>query len=349
MRILHVVESFGGGVTSALMSYVSSTPELEHHVLLRVREGDYKPGGELEAFKSVNTLPESHTKSIGVVRRVVSQVKPDIVHAHSSFAGAYVRLAVWNKKRQRIVYTPHCYAFERRDLNAPKRFVFRAVEHLLALNTYSIAACSRREASVLGKILAPKTVYVPNFAGDLERIVVASQSDSSGFPIVGSGRMAPQRDPFFFARIADVVHSRDTSVALGWIGGGQGTYQEALEKSGVKTTGWLSLPEALQTLKSSQVYIHTAAWDGFPMSVLESVALGVPTLVRKSPAFFDAPAELVFSDEVALANAALDLVLDSKTGERNLVEANLALWRDYLKENNQQVQAIRLREVYGLI
>ncbi len=67
--------------------------------------------------------------AIAGVRRLVSQLAPDVVHAHSSFPGVYARAALLHGPR--LVYTPHCFAFERRDVGWVARSTYRAVERAL--------------------------------------------------------------------------------------------------------------------------------------------------------------------------------------------------------------------------
>lgn len=44
------------------------------------------------------------------IRRIASEIKPDIIHLHSSKAGALGRFA-FNGKRVPLFYTPHGYSF----------------------------------------------------------------------------------------------------------------------------------------------------------------------------------------------------------------------------------------------
>ncbi|WP_043496649.1 glycosyltransferase [Georgenia sp. SUBG003] len=133
-RVLHVVESYGGGVASAIDAYVAATPELEHHILRRRREGSLAGDASAATFASVTDLPGG-PQAVLAVRRALAVVRPAVLHAHSSRAGVYARLAVRDGRHVRIVYTPHCFAFERRNISLLVRTCCYVVERSLALNT----------------------------------------------------------------------------------------------------------------------------------------------------------------------------------------------------------------------
>ena len=54
--------------------------------------------------------------------------------------------------------------------------------------------------------------------------------------------------------------------------------------------------EVMQGLQKSCLYVHTGAWEGFPMSVIEAAVLGCPVLLRTINAFdgYDFPRDAMF-------------------------------------------------------
>ena len=53
--VLHVVESWGAGVRAAVLQFVASTPEVEHHLLRGVRRSEFSTDDE-SGFASVDDL-----------------------------------------------------------------------------------------------------------------------------------------------------------------------------------------------------------------------------------------------------------------------------------------------------
>lgn len=305
-RILHVTESMGGGVSSALFDYIRNTPELEHHLRYVSRPETAALGEKWRAlFASVEELPAGHFNRLRAVRSTIKQLKPDVVHSHSSFAGFYARLAALKSKRLKQVHTPHCYAFERLDLNSPVRLSLRLIEAALSRNTTVLAGCSPREVSLAQKWpLRSKSVYLPNLATKLEEPEATADSvavRTEVLRIAAAGRIGAQKDPEYFISAIQQLRKAGYRVNPSWIGGGDAALTRRLTQAGVKVTGWLPRAEVFQALSAQDVYLHTAAWEGFPLAVLEASALHLATVVRDIPAFdgLDLPLKIVNSSELA--------------------------------------------------
>lgn len=297
MRILHVVDRETGGVPVAVGSYIENTPMLDHAIL--------SPSADSEVFR---LRPEAATfvqmangrspvAAVRSVRACVRALQPEVVHAHSSFSGAFVRLAL-SHRSVRLVYTPHCFSFERTSASGLERAVFRLAERLLARNTSVIAACSPREAE-LASALAPRrveVVTVPNVSSVPAR---ASQNEPSeaeksprSFKVGMIGRIGGQKDPGAFVETIERLQSLGLPAEGIWLGSGKGVDEDALRARGIRVSGWVSGSRLLQEIDDLDAYVHSAAWEGFPVSILDVLARRVPSVVRNVPSFSYLPPTL---------------------------------------------------------
>ncbi|PPL15763.1 glycosyltransferase [Microterricola pindariensis] len=337
--VLHVVESFGAGTANAVLQYVRSTPSVTHHLLRHVREGEYVDQGDLGVFASVRSLSPNLRDARRDIRKAVETVNPSVVHGHSSFGGAFVRLSIRSSSRQRIVYTPHSFSFEREDLGAARKLILKLVERALAWNTDTIAACSPREMTLAQSMRSDSAVYVPNISATGTAHRPAAKMGAQ--VVAGAGRLSPQRDPDYFIEVVRRLRRVNEEAKFIWVGGGDQTLVDRLHANGISVTGWLSHEEALDTLSNADLYIHTAAWDGFPLTILEAHRLGTPILARHTSALEHAPSNLVFSTVHEITAAAAELLADSSVAD----EVTRG-WEALLAENTVEVQSERLMEVY---
>jgi glycosyltransferase involved in cell wall biosynthesis len=307
--VLHVVESLGGGVLSAMRDYLRSTPTLRHVVLARSRAGD-DTGESFEGLAArVFPAPESLDLAIRAVNQVHRRIQPDIVHAHSSYAGAWVRLS--RVPRRRVVYTPHCFAFERRDLGRPLRAMLHGVEAALSHRTAHVAGVAPREVALARRLRrGQRATYVPNIARIEEDARQRPPRHSRTPVLVGAGRLCPQKDPDYFHRVARRILEQRPDTRLRWIGGGDERHERALRAAGVDVTGWIDRPLAMRALADADVYIHTAAWEGAPISILEAAAIGVPIAARRIPALESLGLPALQDDPSDLADLALSMTTD---------------------------------------
>lgn len=347
-RVLHVVEAFGGGVAAAVRDYVRALPECEHHLVCRLRpEADTLHSDWVQEFRSVHRIEAGHIGAAKFVRSTIAQLKPDVVHAHSSYAGVWARTALVGAGKIRCVYTPHAWAFDREDKSTAERRAYRAVERSLSRRTDVLAGCSRaetQEARKWGGNL--KAVYVPNVAPDTQQEIHGSPArdwtQNSGPLLVGSGRLTMQKDPQWFARVVASLRQAGHPVRALWVGGGDDAIQAELIAQQIEVTGWVDPTTVLRRLAEADLYVHTARWEGFPITVLEAARLNRPMAVRGIRAFDDIGMPLVLREPEDLV-AQWDRLKVAQARTTIVAEQQAALW-----ENTRSMQRERLAEAYGL-
>jgi glycosyltransferase involved in cell wall biosynthesis len=274
-RILHVTECYAGGVSRAINTVVDLTPQFEHHLLW---SGDEAPS-ESFGFASVSELSSGFSARVRDVRLTVSRVKPDVVHAHSSWGGVYSR--VWPIGSP-VIYQPHCYKFDDPESSTIGRKFFRFAERALSRNASAVAVLSAHEDRLARSLDKRVPIYfVPNVPtlspstttnlGDIEEIVMI-------------GRVSRQKDPGFFAEVARNVRRALPSVSFRWIGDGTTLDREPLDREQIAVSGWLNAEDLTATLSRPVVYFHSARYEGFPLSVLDAAALRLPIVARAIPA-----------------------------------------------------------------
>jgi glycosyltransferase involved in cell wall biosynthesis len=234
--------------------------------------------------------PKQMLTAIKRVREVVQEVRPDIVHAHSSFGGVYARLANLNVP---VYYEPHCYKFDDMQQSSAKRAVFRLAEKVLAKRSAATVVLSPHEEE-LAKALDSNAVthFLPN---------VATIQPSDGFPATGwkternvfmIGRLTGQKDPGYFAQVAEETLKLDPTVTFRWLGDVDGeddgsgeAARQRLTAAGVDVLGWLNGDALAAELSRPALYFHSAHYEGFPLSVLDAAAFEHPLAVRSIPTF----------------------------------------------------------------
>lgn len=141
MRVLLILESCGGGSARHVVDLASGLLARDHQVSLifspqRAESGFLESIGELPRLDT-HALPMERSVTFSDIakclelKRLIGKAGPfDLLHGHSSKAGALLRLAQLGKKVP-VVYTPHAPITMDPELSALARTAYSSVERLL--------------------------------------------------------------------------------------------------------------------------------------------------------------------------------------------------------------------------
>lgn len=278
--ILHISEAFGGGIVMSVSAFARNTSEFQHHLLVAVRENDKIDLQQDTAFASVSNLPSGMFARIRAIRRLTKELDVDFVHLHSSFAGVYGRLA--GMPRHKIIYSPHGFAFERASDPKWKRYTYLLAEKILSFRQGGFVGVSPYEAKRAREMNPRQRIFfVPNSYTNTLQAMRSKPHKAGKTRLTCVGRLSPQKDPeFLLSALKALPREIRTGFDITWVGGGDKAQEDALQKQGVNVLGWVQPDVVEQVLQETDLYVHTAAWEGFPMSIIEASVAGSPILVR---------------------------------------------------------------------
>lgn len=245
LRVLHVTECFGAGVGRAIGLRAAALPEAEHHLLWT---GEETPTAS--RWASMMRLPRTLPSRISAARRRTRELGVDVVHAHSSWAGVYTRVVSLDAP---VVYEPHCFKFTDPALRGPVSRTYRFIERCLTMNTAAVGVLSPDErAIVAGMSRRLPAIEIPNVPTLSQPDVVDGPRRPSRLVMVG--RLAPQKDPGYFAEVVAQLRRGGFTGDAVWVGDGDLGLRRMLTAAGVRVTGWLG-PADLEAMLRESIYI----------------------------------------------------------------------------------------------
>jgi len=276
VHILHVTEASAAGTLQVVRSLAASQAANGHEVTLAYADRpdtpadlarDAEAGVELMPLRWARRSPGAQLAAGRALRRLVRERQPDLVHLHSSFAGAVGALAL--PRRVPLVYTPHGFAFARGGVNPLTAGAVRVVEAFVARRCALVGAVSEAEATLAREGLrAPRVAVVRNGIPELDGAPAPERPRPQ--PVaVALGRISAARRPAATARILAALAP---AARVAWIGDGEA---EPVRAAGVAVTGWLPREQALERLAEATVCIHWSEWDGQSLAILEALARDV--------------------------------------------------------------------------
>lgn len=292
----HLTESLGGGVLTAIKAICDAQASIGCATKLVYLERPDTPSHSQirEMFPNSQILNLGTSNFLGKWRlfahswKMFSSLEPhQIIHVHSTIAGVITRIPnLFFKKR--IHYTPHCYAFQRKDIGQCERRFYRLIEgYLSRLTPTVVLGCSYAETSMARDIGTKISKYLGNFV-EVPAIKYSNVRQQRSFQVrVGTvGRVTKQKN---LPRYIELIQKLENPIRLNWIGGNEKSEIDLGNDRSIDFSGWLS-PQATKTeLEKLDVFLLLSDWEGLPFVALEAMALGKPVILWN----FDAAVELV--------------------------------------------------------
>jgi glycosyltransferase involved in cell wall biosynthesis len=210
----------------------------------------------------------------------------DVIHGHSSKAGALVRLLPTSVRGARI-YTPHAFRTMDPTLRRAGRLLYGGVESALARRTSRVIAVSAEEfrhARSLGFPLRGLRLVVNgvtprrDVSRDAARAEMGLTDEALAVGFVG--RLEPQKNPFLFVDAIRLAQARSPRLVGVVIGDGpmRGAAETRAGDARVRFLGWR---DAAALMNGLDVFCMTSAYEAMSYALLEAIHAGLPIITTR--------------------------------------------------------------------
>jgi glycosyltransferase involved in cell wall biosynthesis len=338
-KIFHIIESTATGTLSAMRGLANSQCDEGNEVYVIYSIRPDTPKNLSNYFNSnirlINIQMSSFLEvliSFIKIFKLIKQQKPQYIFLASSSAGFIGRIVgLFVSKKILFFYIPHCISYIRQDIGKIKKIIFIFLELVASLKKSLIIACSKSELEQIqnyiktsGSILVENAVTPEYINLKLNKIRKRN--------VVTIGGIRPQKDPKNFAEIAKEIIKQDDTISFTWIGDGDHALKKHLINAGVEVIGWIDANNVKKKLLNSTLYLSTAKWEGMPISILEALACGLPTIAFNCPGNAD-----------IIKNREIGYVFDNNN---EAIKILLSLINDKTKINNMSLNAHRIINEY---
>ncbi|WP_326582728.1 glycosyltransferase [Streptomyces sp. NBC_00481] len=325
-RVLHLTQPVDGGVARVVTDLVRAQLAEGLHATVACPDGPLAPelrslGADVRHWAATRSPGPALVSEVRRLRRILDDVRPDLVHAHSAKAGLAGRLAV--RGRVPTVFQPHAWSFE--AVGGAMAALALGWERTGARWASRVVCVSEAER-VTGEragVRARWTV-IPNGVDAGRFHPAAVDAVRAGIPLLAGvdpaaplvvcvGRLCRQKGQDVLLAAWDAVSRRVPGARLVLVGDGpEGERLRALAPADVLFAG--AVTDAVPWYQAADLVVLPSRWEGMALAPLEAMACGRPVVLtdvdgaRESlpPGQEPVPVE----DPAALAGAVVRLLLD---------------------------------------
>ncbi len=246
----------------------------------------------------------------------------DTVHFHAARDLVQLPAAVCTVGRVRSVLQPH--GMIRADHRVSARLLDRLLTRRVLRRASSVLALTEGEAEDL-RAMAPQTRLVRIRNGVTRPDRRARWRDPG--TVLFLARLHPRKRPVEFVRMAALVEAERPGSSFVLVGADEGeasTVRQEIARLGLEQSvtyrGAVAPHLVSDVLSAAQVYVLPSVDEPFPMSVLEAMAHGLPTVITTETGISReladrASAEVTGTDAMALAASVLSLLSEERWEE----------------------------------
>jgi glycosyltransferase involved in cell wall biosynthesis len=295
LRILYICESMGGGVRRHLLDIIENINFNLYDIYLIYGENR----ADKTFLKHIQSLEQKRVKLYAIkeldreislkkdskalikIMKIINLINPDIVHCHSSKAGALGRVAAYLCGVKNIIYTPHAYMAQSPNLSEKKAKFYIGLEKLFSKvtkMTINVSQGERQFALKHGIVRTNNSTVIYNGISNNYRPKIIRET---GRIIIGTvARMSEQKDPITFYNIARNIIAKYDFVDFRYVGDGpffeilkNKIEKDNLEKR-IQLMGFKS--NVVDELREFDIFITTSLYEGMPYALIEALAESLP-------------------------------------------------------------------------
>ncbi len=287
-KIIHFIFNLGrGGAETIVVAEIKGLPEYEHVVVTLFPLNHFDE--ELQCSKliclnmsSLFSLPFAALK----FRKVVKKEKPDLVHTHLFWPTIIARLTV--PEKYPLITTIHAFiATSVEYKNWHVRFLDKLTYRLRKNIIIAVAKGATQEYFSFLKIKPWKAYTLYTFV-DINRFNNSNAKTKMPldvFRVISIGALRKQKNYIWSVKAMEKVKNQNIELHIYGAGDMQGELQKMIDETGANIIlkGGVKNIEAI--IPDYDLYLMASSFEGFSLSVLEAMAMGMPLLLSDITSF----------------------------------------------------------------
>jgi glycosyltransferase involved in cell wall biosynthesis len=288
-RVLHITQPVDGGVARVVTDLTRAQLAAGIEVSVACPESRLSAalrslGADVHPWRASRSPGPTLVREVRRLTRLVSKVRPDLVHAHSAKAGLAGRLAV--RGRVPTVFQPHAWSFEAVDGGMAKLALgWERWGARWASRVVCVSEAERATGARAG--IAARWAVVPNgidpgrfhpAAVDTVRAALLPDVDPAAPLVVCVGRLCRQKGQDVLLDAWYAVQDRVPEARLVMVGDGP-DHAELRARAPESVVFAGSVPDTVPWYQAADLVVLPSRWEGMALAPLEAMACARPVVV----------------------------------------------------------------------
>ncbi len=287
--IVHIIDNMArGGAETMLANVIRQLPEYNNIIVTLYPENEF--GKELNAIpihclylRSRFQLPLAAIK----LRRFISKNNVHIVHSHLLWSTVVARMGT--PKKIPLITTIHTYAasaieYKKWYMRLLEKITYRLRKSIII----SVANVSLQAYfNVLG--IKPYKAYILHTFADTAIFNNSNnykkQGSTGTFRLVTVGNLKEAKNYFFLLNVFKKLQQQNISLDIYGKGPLDVPMQKMIDEYGLNVTLKGQVENVSEIIKKYDLFVMSSIYEGFSISVLEAMALGMPLLLSDIASF----------------------------------------------------------------
>jgi len=295
MKVLHIITRMNTGGPAVFLNHLTTSinklgcQSVIAYGFCESNESDYtnnhKLKTELVKIKSLHRSlsPRDDIRAFFQIRKIIKQMKPDLVNTHTSKGGGLGRVAAKSVSRKLpVVHTFHghlIYGYFAKY----KIFVFTLIEKFLALFTDAAASITQEtQDSLRGLKIGKKMKWqVIRLGIPVNQTTFLAPKSNNKTNLLWVGRFTDIKDPYYAVSVMqDLEKLSPGKFDLTMVGGGELLGESKLRSKSlpISFTGWLDKP--FESVGYFDLLLLTSKNEGMGLVMLEAANYNKATVAR---------------------------------------------------------------------
>jgi glycosyltransferase involved in cell wall biosynthesis len=284
--ILHIIDNLGrGGAETMLVTVLKQLPDYRNIVVTLGPENEFGDELHCDEYYCLNMRsPLQAPAAAWKLRSIIRKHKVEMVHSHLFWSTVVARIGV--PAGIPLISTVHAFvasSIEYRPWHM--RMIEKWTYRIRRSTIVAVAKGALDEYFSFIGVQSHNAVHLYTFADTAVFSSTEEKMPHAGFRLVTVGNLKAQKNQRFLLEAFKELKNEDITLDIYGKGPLQEEMQQLIDTYGLKVNLKGQVNDIEKQLGQYDLFVMSSLYEGFSLSVLEAMAMGMPTLLSDISSF----------------------------------------------------------------